>query len=67
MTDEQRAALIMSQAVSAFVEALGMMSDNLQRQATGSSMAYDLQAFLDVSEKHGLGYNTVVGFLTGHE
>jgi len=65
MTDEQKAAYIFSQSVCALVEALGMMSDNMQRQMQGYSMAYDSIAFQQLLEKYGVHHNAVVSSLYG--
>ena len=39
------AAYVISQAVAAIIEALGMHAENQQRLACGYSVAYDSQAF----------------------
>ena len=60
MTDEQKAAYVFAQAVSALAEIEGMKALNMQRQTQGYSMAYDDEAFFKVPDKYGLGHNAVM-------
>lgn len=65
MNEQERAAFIQSQSVCALIEALGMVALNMQRQATGNSMAYSDTDFDNLIIKYGIGHNVVIGFLTG--
>ena len=64
MTPEQSAAFVFSQAASALIEAIGMMSENMQRQQNGHSIAYDLPAFLAVVTSYGIDSNTSYSYCT---
>jgi hypothetical protein len=61
MTDEQKAAYVIADAVSALIEALGMTAENTIRQRQGKTLAYGDKAFYDVIDQHCLGYNKVAG------
>lgn len=61
MTEEQQAAYIQAQAVAAMCEALGMMSENMQRVQRGESIAYGEEAFQKVVDDHGIHHNQVIG------
>jgi len=61
MTEEQKAAYIMSQSVCAMIEALGMMSDNQQRIYRGESIAYPSKSFNDLIEEYGIHNNATIG------
>jgi len=61
MNENQEAAYIMGMAVGGLIEALGMMSDNMQRQYKGEAMAYDEKAFYKLMEDRGLHHNAIVG------
>lgn len=65
MTPEQKAAYVQAQAACAIIEALGMMSENLQRVHRGESMAYDEKSFCDVILRNGIHHNVTISFL-GH-
>jgi hypothetical protein len=43
----------------ALITAFGMLSENMQRQVTGKPTAYDENAFLEIIESEGIGYNGV--------
>jgi len=60
VTDEQKAAYIMAQSVSALVEALGMISTNLDRLQNGMTIAYDDAAFLQLQKDYVLTHNAVI-------
>ena len=60
MTEEQKAAYVFAQAVSALADICGMMAENFQRQAIGSSMAYVEDSFVGVAEKYGITHNQVL-------
>jgi len=63
MTDEQKAAFIMSQTACALIEAAGMTAENNQRLHAGHSMAYTEDAFLNLIEQYGISHNAVLNFL----
>ena len=44
----------------ALITALGMFSENMQRQSTGNSMAYDEKAFNDLIASEAIGDNSIV-------
>lgn len=58
-----KAAYIISQSVVAMIEALGMQAENKQREALGHSMAYTMEAFEAVIERHGIHHNAVMTIL----
>lgn len=60
MTDEQRAAFVMSQSACALIEAMGMHAENMQRQAVGHSMAYTEHAFDDLLNRYSIHHNAVL-------
>jgi hypothetical protein len=62
MTPEQQAAYIQAQANAALIEAMGMMSENLQRLQRNESIAYPETAFQDVILRAGIHHNGVIGF-----
>ena len=66
MTNEQRAAYVMSQSACALIEAMGMQAENKQRETLGQSMAYDEQAFLDAITRNGIYHNAVMSTLLEH-
>ncbi len=57
---ERSSAYVHAQSTCALVEALGMMSDNMQREALGHSMAYDHKAFADLIDQYGIGRDAVL-------
>lgn len=60
MTEEQKAAYVYAQAVSALAEIEGMKAENMQRAACGHSMAYTADAFFEVIDKYGISHNGVL-------
>ncbi len=62
MTDEQKAAFIISQAAVLSATVAGMVAENMQRQHRGESIAYDESSFEAVYEESGCTHNQVVGF-----
>ncbi|MFA5344774.1 MAG: hypothetical protein WC315_00665 [Candidatus Omnitrophota bacterium] len=56
--DEQVATLNASVA-RALIRAMGMQAENQDRLARGLAIAYTEQAFVDVINDEGLGYNSV--------
>ena len=66
MDENARAAFIVSQSAAAMVEALGMMSENLQRVHRGDSIAYAELAFMEVISRNGIGWNQAMEYLRGY-
>ena len=63
MTPEQQAAFIISQSVGAMIEAVGMMTENQQRERGGLTVAYTEKDFEALSRKYLIGHNAVVDFM----
>ncbi len=51
---------IQSQIACALIEALGMISLNMQRQSLGQAMAYEDVAFKSLIDKYGIHHNAVM-------
>jgi hypothetical protein len=66
MNENQRAALVFSQACSALIEALGMLSENMQRQTLQQSIAYNKDAFDRLISDHGIDWNAAINTLQGY-
>ena len=62
MTPEQRAAYVFAQSANALIEAMGMLSENLQRMHRGESLAWDDDEFNNLITKYGIGHNDVLSF-----
>lgn len=62
MTPEQQAAYIQAQSTTALIEAMGMMSENLQRVHRGESIAYPEDSFQDVILRYGIHHNSVLNY-----
>ena len=60
MTPEQQAAYIFAQSTSALIEAIGMLSDNLERSRRGESHAWCSEEFNNLIDKHGISHNAVL-------
>lgn len=54
MTNEQKAAFIISQSVCALAEIEGMKVFNKERKQRGESIGYSEEAFLGVPAKYGI-------------
>ena len=65
MTENQKAAYIIAQSVSAYAEIESMKALNIYRDRQGETIAYDEKAFLDVIEKYGIHHNGVLGLFHG--
>jgi len=61
MTPEQQAAYVFAQSVSALIEAMGMISDNMDRARKGESQAWDNEEFNNLIVKYGIHHNAVIG------
>lgn len=59
MTPEVKAAEINARAARAVVKALGMYSENMQRQARGHTIAYDDAAFFKLVDAEGLDDDSI--------
>lgn len=60
MTPEQQAAYVISQSVSALIEAMGMTAENRHRLSVGNSVAYGEEAFQAVIERYGIQHNAIL-------
>jgi hypothetical protein len=49
-----------------FIEALGMISENMQRQHQGKSMAYTEEDFQRVINQYGIHHNDILTQLSGY-
>lgn len=58
--DMKNAAYIFSQSCCALIQAMGMMSENMQRQACGHSMAYVHDRFAELITEYGIHHNQVI-------
>jgi len=61
MTDEQKAAYIMSQTVCALAKIESMKAANWMREMKGQTIAYGEDDFLAVPDKYSLHHNAVIG------
>ena len=59
MTSNQKAAYAHSQTVCAWIKAMGMFSENMQRSHLGLSMAYVEEDFNSVSLEFGIHHNDI--------
>ncbi len=62
-TPEQRSAYIISQAVCAMVEAMGMQAQNELRKSKGEEPEYNYTDFEAISLRYGVHHNAVIGYL----
>ncbi len=60
MTDEQKAAYIIAQAVCLTGEIAGMVAANQEREALGHTIAYDESAFTAVVNQSPCHHNAVL-------
>ncbi len=63
MDQTERAAYVITQAIAALVEALGMISENMDRMSRGETMAYREEDFDCLFHKYLIGHNSVIGQL----
>lgn len=59
----RQAVYVFSQSICALAEIEGMKAANMQRQATGDSMAYNDADFVKVLERYEVGDNSVTARL----
>lgn len=55
-----KAAQLVANSSAALIEAMGMMSENIERANRGESLAYTEEAFNKVVEDNGIDYNSVI-------
>lgn len=63
MDDQNTYIFVM--AMGAFIKALGMMSENLQRSHSGNGMAYVAIDFEKLADEHGLYHNAILRMQRG--
>ena len=54
------AAKLIANSSAALIEAMGMMSENIERANRGESLAYTEEAFNKVITDNGIDYNSVI-------
>jgi hypothetical protein len=54
------AAKLIANSSAALIEAMGMMSENIERANRGESLAYTEEAFNKVVMDNGIDYNSVI-------
>ena len=54
------AAQLIANSSAALIEAMGMMSENIERANRGESLAYTEEAFNKVVMNNGIDYNSVM-------
>ena len=54
------AAKLIANSSAALIEAMGMMSENIERANRGESLAYTEEAFNEVVMNNGIDYNSVM-------
>jgi hypothetical protein len=54
------AAKLIADSSAALIEAMGMMSENIERANRGESLAYTEEAFNKVVMNNGIDYNSVM-------
>ena len=54
------AAKLIANSSAALIEAMGMMSENIERANRGESLAYTEEAFNKVVRDNGIDYNSVM-------
>lgn len=55
-----KAAQLIANSSAALIEAMGMMSENIERANRGESLAYTEEAFNKVVRDNGIDYNSVI-------
>lgn len=54
------AAKLIANSSAALIEAMGMMSENIERANRGESLAYTEEAFNKVVMNNGIDYNSIM-------
>lgn len=67
MTDTSQAAYLISQAVAAMIEAMGMHAENQYRVGRGETIAYRDETFFGLIDKYGLHHNDAITTLRIHD
>ena len=62
MTPEQQAAYVFAQSTGALIEAMGMLSENLDRARRSESPAWCSEEFNNLITKYGIHHNAVMGY-----
>ena len=62
MNEEQKLAYINAMIVCAQIECAGMVAENEQRKAVGTSMAYSGEDFDRVINKYGIHHNAIISY-----
>ena len=62
MSDDEimKAAQLIVNSSAALIEAMGMMSENIERANKGESLAYTEDHFMKVIQDNGITYNDVI-------
>lgn len=55
-----KAAQLIANSSAALIQAMGMMSENIERANRGESLAYTEEAFNKVVMNNGIDYNSVM-------
>lgn len=55
-----KAAQLIANSSAALIEAMGMMSENIERANRGESLAYTEDHFMKVIQDNGITYNNVI-------
>ncbi len=55
-----KAAQLIANSSAALIEAMGMMSENIERANKGESLAYTEDHFMKVIQDNGITYNDVI-------
>lgn len=55
-----KAAQLTANSSAALIEAMGMMSENIERANKGESLAYTEDHFMKVIQDNGITYNDVI-------
>ena len=63
----KRQTYILTQTANALIEALGMFSENIERNNNGYALAYDESAFDSLVDKYGISHNQVLKYLEDEE
>ena len=55
-----KAAQLIANSSAALIEAMGMMSENIERANRGESLAYTENSFMKLIQDNGITYNDVI-------
>ena len=55
-----KAAQLIANSSAALIEAMGMMSENIERANRGESLAYTEDQFMKLIQDNGITYNDVI-------